>query len=206
MADTLLVSFAEIEFLVRAQPERAGSIRRALGVRPEAGSDVVAAAGLAGLLARGLCTEADGVVMPATPLLALAAALLEDRGHVELVGWSGPRPVALHLFGGPAARVALSQGGYGLFSAELLRADEPLAATVMRVVDAFAEGGGEAAVAVRWSTQDGELDVAIAREGSGDWYLSDTLLSPERGVPSTRDGVAERLEQLLTARPARALS
>lgn len=58
-SDALVLTFAEIAFLSEPYPDRAVTVRERLGLPAAAASDAVAAAGLASLLARGLCRLLD---------------------------------------------------------------------------------------------------------------------------------------------------
>jgi hypothetical protein len=198
MAEPLILTFAELEFVLRARPERAEAVRADLRLNPEASTDIVVAAGVASLLARGLCTLSGTDVAPTAPLAAVMVALSTGGTHVEAVGWRGERMVLVHLYAGGSVGLVMQPAAYGQFSVELLRPDEPLAAPVTRFLDSCTAGEGEAAVAVRLTTGDAaELSLAIARDGAGAWFVSDSLESPDKGVPTSRDGVVQRLTDLL---------
>src|SRR4051812_29976094 len=100
MADPLVLTFAEIEFVLRARPEQAEAVRRHLGINPEAASDIVVGAGLPSLLARGVCTMWGRGGVPPAPTAGVTGGLSTSRIHTEAVGWIGGRPVVMHLFSG----------------------------------------------------------------------------------------------------------
>ena len=206
MVEQLILTFAEIEFVLRSRPDQAEAVRAQLRINPEASSDIVVAAGVASLLARGLCTMAGTEeVVPTDPIIAVTAALATSRTHTEAVGWVGEQTVLVHLYTGSSAGIAVYPVAFGQFSVELLNPAEPLVVPVTRFLDACGAGEGEAAVAIRSTTGDEpEVSIAIARDGEGTWYVSDSLESPDKGVPTTRDGVLQRLTDLLGPRPARA--
>src|SRR2546421_11704155 len=149
MADPLVLTFAEIEFVLRARPDQAEAVRRHLRINPEAASDIVAAAGVASLLARGLCTMSGTDVVPTAPIVGVTAGLSTIRTHTEAVGWIGERPVVMHLFSGASIRLAVFPAAYGQFSVELLNPAEALVAPLTRFLDSCSTGEGEAAVVVR---------------------------------------------------------
>ena len=152
MADTTLCTFAELEFLLRSAAGPHGertagmdAVRRRLGLQPEAATDIVTAAGVASLLARGLCTDEGGNVVPGPLVLGAVAALSTLHTMTEAAGSAGDRTLALHLFSGTAARLAAYPGPFGLYGVEALDAAEPLASPLARFVDHCTAGDGEAA-------------------------------------------------------------
>lgn len=209
MADTTLCTFAELEFLLRSaagpRGERAAGmddVRRRLGLQPEASTDIVTAAGVASLLARGLCTDQGGSVVPGELVLGAVAALSTLHTTTEAAGSAGERTLELHLFSGTAARLAAYPGPFGLYGVEVLDPAEPLATPLARFVDRCTAGAGEAAVVIRSSTGDEpEAGLAIARAADGTWLLSDgQTVTP--GRPSSRDGVVTALVERFGAHVA----
>ncbi|MEV4512585.1 hypothetical protein AB0K00_26900 [Dactylosporangium sp. NPDC049525] len=198
MAEGTLFTFAELEFLLRsagAQP--ADAVRERLNLQSEASSDIVVASGMASLLARGLCTEVNGDVVPGDLVVAAIAALSTRHTVSEAAGWIDGRPVVVHLFSGTAARIAVYPGSFGLYRVEAVDPAEPLARPLVRFLDLCTAGDGEAAVLFRSTAGDGpEVGVAAARNAEGTWLLSDTADSPDVGRPSSRDAIAARLEEL----------
>ncbi|GAA1518974.1 hypothetical protein GCM10009827_037750 [Dactylosporangium maewongense] len=175
MADTTLCTFAELEFLLRSAAgphgERTAAmdgVRRRLALQPEAATDIVTAAGVASLLARGLCTDEGGDVVPGPLVLGAVAALATLHTTTEAAGSTGDKTIAMHVFSGTAGRVATYPGPFGLFGIEVLDPAEPLASPLARFVDRCTAGEGEAAVAI---ASDG-AGVAIARDADGTWMLS----------------------------------
>ena len=59
MADQLVLTFAEVEFVLRARSGQADQVRMHLRINPEASTDIVVAAGVASLLARRLCEAGE---------------------------------------------------------------------------------------------------------------------------------------------------
>src|SRR4051812_26999046 len=107
MADTTLCTFAELEFLLRSaagpRGERADAmdaVRRRLALQPDAATDIVTAAGVASLLARGLCTDEGGSVVPGPLVLGAVAALSTLHTTTEAAGSAGERALSMHVFSG----------------------------------------------------------------------------------------------------------
>src|SRR5256885_16757135 len=107
MPEQLVLTFAEIEFLLRASSDQAEAVRQHLRINPEAATDIVVAAGVAALLARGLCTMSGPEVVPTAPIVAVTAGLAVSAMHTEAVGWIDGRPVVMHLFSGESVRLAV---------------------------------------------------------------------------------------------------
>ncbi|MET7424229.1 hypothetical protein [Dactylosporangium sp. NPDC005555] len=190
MADTTLCTFAELEFLLRSAAgpggERAADmddVRRGLALQPEAATDIVTAAGVASLLARGLCTDEGGNVVPGPLVLGAVAALSTLHTTTEAAGSAGDRTLQLHLFSGTAARLAVYPGPFGLFGIEALDPAEPLASPLARFVDRCTAGDGEAAVVIR-------PGFSVARAADGTWLLA-AEGSPV--VPVSREDVVAAL-------------
>jgi hypothetical protein len=205
MADTTLCTFAELEFLLRSAAGPHGertagmdAVRRRLGLQPEAATDIVTAAGVASLLARGLCTDEGGNVVPGPLVLGAVAALSTLHTTTEAAGSTGARTLTMHLFSGAAAHLAAYPGPFGLYGVDVLDPAEPLVTPLARFVDRCTAGDGEAAVAIRSGAGDGDgpgTGLAIARAADGSWLLADELPGAGSlpGRPSSRDGVVAAL-------------
>ncbi len=208
MADTILFTFAELEFVLRSVA--AGNpaapavdvVRRRLALPDGSGTDVVTASGVASLLARGLCREEDGRVVPGDLVLGAVAALSTRHTVTEAAGWIGQRPTVVHVFSGTAARLILSPGSFGLFTLEVAAPTEPLSGPLLRFFDLCTGGDGEAAVIVRSSTagdpdrDQQRLGVAAGRAADGTWYLSDAREQPDTSRVVPRQAVVDRLIEL----------
>lgn len=199
MDTPLDLTFAEIEFLLRARPEQADEVRRNLLINPEVASDIVVAAGVASLLTRGLCEVSGASARPTGPLATVAAALSTSTTHVHVAIWSAEPPTIMHLYDGPFIRLAVFPITYGRFTVEPLDRAEDLSAPLIRVLGPFEALGGPLAVAVQARVGAETVSVAVARDETSAWSLSDTLDSPEAGRPSTREGVEARLIELFAA-------
>jgi hypothetical protein len=183
----LILTFAEIEFLLRGNPPRI-PVREQLRLREP--DDMIAAAGLASLLARGLCIREAEDVRPAKDLLPVIAAMS--------LGLVGDRETVVHLFLAAEAAVALSPAEFGQFTAELLDPAVPAAEQITRFVDACLPAGRESGVLVQAPGAD-EVSLAVARDETGAWFLSDSVNSPDRSEPSSHAAVVERIATLFSS-------
>jgi hypothetical protein len=198
MNGPLVLTFAELEFVIKTLPEPA-AVRTSLGLDGEAMSETVFAAGLASLLARGLCVVKDGDVVPESQVIGVAAAFVSSRLHVQAAGQTGSLPVAMHVFAAPSVRLAVFPAKFGQFVVELLDPVEPLSAPLTRFLDSCLSDNAETAVVIRSTAGDDVVAMAVAVDGSGTWYISDSVESPDRGVVSSRAGAASRIVELFDA-------
>lgn len=176
MTDQLVLTFAEIEFMLRLQQPNL-DVRELLRFRPEATGDVVAAAGLASLLARELCADSEGKVRAGQEITAVSRILTTADVEVDALGWIGEEMVLLHVFSSPDGQLACRPCGRNLFTVEALEAGAPLSAALVRLLDLCLTGDGESAVLMRLSTTAGEpISLAVARGADGGWNLSDSTV------------------------------
>jgi hypothetical protein len=207
MAESLILTFAEVEFALRVCGDGAATVRTRLRINPEADSDIVTAAGIASLLARGLATlTGEGAtpddILPGDEMLAITAALSTYVTYTEAAGWLADRPAVLHIFSGPVLRLTLSPGAYGQFSASATDPTVPLFDVLDRFLDLCSVGEGESAVAIRSMAGDSAVSIAIARDAAGAWRVSDSIDDPNSSQPTDRDGIRARLAELLPSQPA----
>lgn len=202
MNEIPMLTFAELEFMLRvAQPARAAVIRQHLKLPSPESSEVVAAAGLASLLTRGLCMLEGTESVPTPAVVGVTAALSTSHTYTEGLGWIGDQMVLMHVFSGASVRLALFPAIYGQFSAEFLDPTEPLAGPLTRFLDRCLTGESASAVLIKSTTGEDEVTIAVATDDSGVWYVSDSASNPERGAPASRDVAAQRLVEILSARP-----
>jgi hypothetical protein len=191
--DSMVLTFAEIGFLLRSNPPRYVGVRERLLL--EEPTDAVVAAGLSSLMARGLCARNGDEVAPGPEIVAISAGLSRARVAVRAAGRIGERTVLAHVFSGDEMVVALSPAEFGQFGVELLDRNVDLAEQVTRFVDACVVEGAESAVVVD-AAGEIEVSLAVAREADGTWFVSDTRESPDRGMPTDRAAVVARIAEL----------
>ena len=191
--DSMVLTFAELGFLLRSNPPRHVSVGERLLL--EEPSDAVVAAGLASLVVRGLCARDGEDVVPVPQIVAVAAGLSTARIAVRAAGKVGERPVVAHVFHGDEVVVALTPAEFGLFTVELLDRNVDLAEQLIRFVNACFVELGQAAVVIQ-ATGDRDVSLAVARDESGAWFVSDTGESPDQGVPTSHDAVLARITDL----------
>jgi hypothetical protein len=193
MSDHLVLTFAEIEFLLRAREPEHVDVREQLGLATGAAADQNAAAGLASLLARGLCTRTGDRVVPSDDLVGIAGALAVATRGTKSLGWQDGNPVLLNLFTGPALGVVLQPTAFGQYAVAPLDPEHGLTDQLVGFVDACLAGTRDSAVLVR----SGDMRIAVATTAAGDWHISDSLTNPDQSHLSTRDGAVARIRELL---------
>ena len=195
MTDPLVLTFAELEFLLSACPQRADAVRAHLRTAEPDQSLATARAGLASLLARGLCENtAEAViteesVTPGPEVKAVIAAFAAARRHLGAAGWRGDRPEVMYLYDGDAMRLALFPVPLGQYAVEFLSPEEPVSAPLMRFVDAFADfsRGGRASALVIKSRAVVDADLEAVEDAD---VVADADASRAGDVPETSMAVS----------------
>jgi hypothetical protein len=196
MVDPIVLTFAELEFLLRSCPDGRDLVLGTLHLVPEASSDVVVAAGLASLLARGLCTKDQDQFFPVPELAPVVAALSAPVAAISAVAWVGTDATLAHVFTGSSARIALYPGLRGQFAVELLDPTEGVPIVLTRFIDQYLTGDREAVVMIRSGLGDDRVSLAVAVDEAGSWHLSDSVDTPDRSVGACRDAALRRIGEL----------
>lgn len=215
MNDLLMLTFAELELVLALRPRNSAVLRGNLRLTGDdaSSSASLVRAGLASLLARGLCeTVGDAEESASAPTLPglrfgpdisvlLTALAADDCVTTMAAGWCGERGSVVHVAGGGGARMALFPVPFGRFKAEVLDAGEPVSALVQRFLFRhLAEGETSALVATsvqgEWS-----VSAALAVDASGRWSFSDSIREPDHAVPVSRERALQRITEVFDGRP-----
>ncbi len=196
MNDSLVLTFAELGFLLRSQSPTLDLVRL-LDLGQDVGAEAVLRSGSASLLARGLCTVDGDEVVPTAELVAVTAGLSLAEQGVRALGEADGQTLLTYLFDGPGGRLAVVAGRYGQYGVRALDPDRTLAEQVARFVDSCLGGGAESAVVIQSVRGGDTVSIAVATDEAGVWHVSDSVGSPDRGVPSTRDAAVARIAELL---------
>jgi hypothetical protein len=196
MADSIVLTFAELEFLLRSCPGGRDLVLSTLRLVPEASSDMVGAAGFASLLARGLCVRDDEQFYPVPELAPVVGALSAPTVAVSAMAWVGTDVTLAHVFTGPSHRIALYPRTRGQFAFELLDPAEGIPAVLARFIDQYLTGDVESVVMIRTGTGNDKVSLAVAVDGDRAWHLSDSISTPDRSVGVSRDGAMRRIVEL----------
>lgn len=191
MSDHLVLTFAEIGFLLRVRKPEHVDIRAELDLLSD---DDNVSAGLASLLVRGLCSQDGERVVPSDVLVGVVGALATATGATKALGWRDGQPVLLNMFTGPVVGVVLQPIGLGQYAVATLDPGRGLGDQLVGFIDACLADGDESAVLVR----SGATRIAVAVTADGDWYVSDSLADPGSSRKSTREGAAARVRELMT--------
>jgi hypothetical protein len=201
MTEPLVLSFAEIAFLLRPYADQAERVRRQLSIKDEAASPMVLNSGAASLVARDLCTlSPSGDIVPSAPVIVIAGALATADTFAEAVIFTGGVPAPVHFFGSRGVRVALVPRPFGLFAASQVDAGRPLAEPVLAGFEQH-QTGQKVALAVKAESPAGVVTAALVREADGSWFMSDSRRSPDQSLPATRAEAVTRLTDLLGPAP-----
>jgi hypothetical protein len=201
MSELIVLTFAEIEFLLRSRTPAIESTRELLKLPAGSDTDVVAAAGLAGLLATGRCRLQDGEIVPTGETVAVVAGLTTANCLVRAVGWVGDQTLVAYFFSGVENRIVLRQVQFGQYTVQAIGMAKPLSATLTEFVMSCLESDGPRAVLVQATTATESAGIAVAVDESGSLVMSDTLKSADRGVPTDEERIVARLVALLDHLP-----
>ncbi|HEY0640862.1 MAG TPA: hypothetical protein VGD67_24795 [Pseudonocardiaceae bacterium] len=197
MPDPLVLTFAEIEFLLRARPPVNVAVRELLDLGPEEDADVAAKAGLSSLLARGLCTPRTDEVELATELRVLMAGLATATIGTRALGWHDGQKVLVHIFVGPTVNLALFASQHGRFTVRRLDSAVSMLDQLTRFVDTCLPHDSRNSVVIQSITKNVRVGIAVAADEHGKWFVSDSESVPHKARPSSRARALARLGELL---------
>ncbi|HEX6359200.1 hypothetical protein [Actinophytocola sp.] len=193
MSAQLVLTYAEIQFLLRSYEPEHVAVREQLGLPDGPDAERNAAAGLASLLARGLCARDADRVVPSNELVGVIGALSAATRGTDVLGRRAGGPVLLHLFTGPRFGIAVQPVGLGQYAVTPLDPARDLSDQVVGFVDACLAGTRDTAVVVR----SGVVRAAVATSATGEWYISDSVNNPNQGHPCTPADAAARIRAVL---------
>lgn len=196
---TLLLTFAEIEFLLRVREPALCDLRATLGIDQFGTGDDVARAGSASLVARGLCTFDGADLIPSAEVVVVIAGLSDAANTTRAVGWIAGGMTLVHLLTGPDVCLALFAASQGQFVVHVLDPSVTVADQVTRFVDSCLATPTKSAVVIQSRTAEETVGLAVARDDAGAWFLSDSEGQPDAATPTTRDDVVARIGELLPA-------
>ncbi|MEU0880519.1 hypothetical protein ABZ345_18100 [Lentzea sp. NPDC005914] len=194
MAQELVLTFAEIEFLLRVRVPEIATIRADLGLAPP--DDTTAAAGLASLLARKLCEPGGAGVTPGPEVVAVVAGLATADRVTRVLGLGEGSAQLGAVVTGPNVHIGLTDAGFGQHVVQPIDRAVSAADQVKHVLGRAL--GRESAVVVQSRSAVGQVSIAVAIDGEGTWYLSDSEGEPDRGVPVSEDEAFARIIELLS--------
>lgn len=194
MEQPLVLTFAEIEFLLRVRTPRVPTIREDLGLAPP--DDTTAAAGLASLLARGMCAPGGEGVVPSKELVVVVTGLATADRVTRVLGVTAGSTQLGAVLTGPAVHIGLTAAGSGQHVVQPIDLAVTAADQVRHVLDRVL--GDESAVLVQSRSARGLVSIAVAVDADGSWYLSDSEDDPGRSTPVSREEAYERIAELLS--------
>jgi len=199
MSESLVLTFAEIEFLLLARRPVLRKLRETLGLEAMGGGDAVARAGSASLLARGLCVYDGENVVPSPNIVGVIAGLATAEMATRVVGWVDGALALVHLLTGPEIAIVFFASSQGQFAVRVLDPELSVADQLSRFVDSCLTDGAESAVVIQSRTAQATVGIAVARDATGAWFVSDSEGNPDSARPSTRGDVMARIGELLPA-------
>lgn len=194
MEQPLVLTFAEIEFLLRVRTPHMPTIREDLGLAPP--DDTTAAAGLASLLARGMCEPGGEGVVPSKELVVIMQGLATADRVTRVLGVTAGSTQLGAVLTGPDVHIGLTAAGFGQHVVQPIDLAVTAADQVRHVLDGVL--GDESAVLVQSRSARGQISIAVAVDEDGSWYLSDSEGDPGRSTPVSREEACERIAELLS--------
>lgn len=193
MEKLLVLTFAEIEFLLRVRAPEIATIRADLGLAPS--DDTTAAAGLASLLARGLCEPSGAGVTPGPELVAVVAGLATADRVTRVLGLGEGSAQLGAVLTGPNVHIGLTAAGFGQHVVQPIDSAVSAADQVRHLLGGAL--GRESAVVVQSRSAHGQVSIAVAIDGEGAWHLSDSEGDPSRSTPVSEHEAFARITELL---------
>ncbi|ACU36391.1 hypothetical protein KCV87_07770 [Actinosynnema pretiosum subsp. pretiosum] len=191
MVDRLVLTTAELGFLLRVRPPALAGVREELALpAPRAPHD-----GLDSLVHRGLATRTGRAFRPSPRLAAVIEAAATADRITRMLGWRGDVPVLTHLLSGPRGQLRLCPDGAGGWDVRLLEPGVTASAQAGRFLDAHLSGDRESSVLLKIGSPQGNVSMAVAVDGQGRWSMSDSLSVPT--TPSSRAIAVARIAELL---------
>jgi len=198
VADSLVLSHAEIEFLLQWRPPEHIAIRELLDLGSDDRREYTVKVGLASLLARGLCVRVgDGSVAPSPKLSQVVDGLSTARIGTRAFGRADQRNVLVHIVHGPDGSLALFPAGPDRFAVAALDQSVAFVEQLTRFVDSCQTSKERSTVVIQAITSADRVGIALVTDESGAWFVSDSEESPDRATPSTRRQAIRRIQELL---------
>ncbi len=199
MADSLVLSHAELEFLLQWRPPEHIAIRELLDLSSDDRREPTVKRGLASLLARGLCVPDGDGIAPSSQLAEVVTGLATARIGTRAFGRADQRNVLVHIVYGPDGGLALFPAGPDRFTVAALDRSVAFVEQLTRFVDSCQTSKERSTVVIQAITSADRVGIALMTDESGAWFVSDSEESPDRATPSTRRQAIRRIKELLPA-------
>lgn len=197
LSDSLVLTHAEIEFLLQWRPPEHIAIRELLDLAFDERREDAVKTGLASLLARGLCVpDGDGVEASAT-LRPVVTGFTTARIGTRACGRADSRNLLVHILYGPDGSLALFPAGPDRFTVAALDQKVAFVDQITRFVDSCQTAKERSTVVIQAITRADRVGIALMTDESGAWFVSDSEESPDRATPSTRRQAMRRIRELL---------
>lgn len=197
MSDSLVLTHAEIEFLLQWRPPRHIAIRELLDLSLDEPRDDAVKAGLTSLLARGLCVRHGDSVEASPQLQPVVTGFTSARIGTRACGRADSRNLLVHIVHGPDGSLALFPAGPDRFTVAELDQKVAFVDQLTRFVDSCQTAKERSTVVIQAITPGERVGIALMTDEFGKWFVSDSEESPDRAQPSTRRQAIRRIRELL---------
>lgn len=195
--ESLVLTHAEIEFLLQWRPPRHIAIRELLDLEFDDSREHSVKSGLASLLARGLCVP-DGDDVAASPTLRpVVTGFTTARVGTRATGRADRKNLLVHMVHGPDGSLALFPAGPDRFTVAELDQQVSFVEQITRFVDSCQSGRERSTVVIQTITRGDRVGIALRTDETGAWFVSDSEESPDKARRATRRQALRRIRELL---------
>jgi hypothetical protein len=197
-AQELLLTRAEIDFLLRAHPSASVPVRAELAFGSDDDTRDQARAGLSSLIVRGLCVHDGDNVIPDEQLVGVVACLTTAKtASSVLVQQDVEHAVLVHAFAGPIRGVLLIAREFGVYLIRMFEPGTSIVDQVITVLDNHLMDTPGMSALVRGTSDRGHVGASINVAPDRNWYLADSDRAPDRSVRTTRAEATSRVKELV---------
>jgi hypothetical protein len=143
-----------------------------------------------------MCEPSGAGVTPSRELAVVVAGLATADRVTRVAGLDGGSTRLGAVLTGPNVHIGLTVAGFGQYVVQPIDQAVSAADQANHLLDSAL--GGESAVLVQSRTARGRVSIAVAVDGEGAWYLSDSEGDPDRGTPVSEDQARAPVTELLS--------
>jgi hypothetical protein len=195
--EELLLTRAEIDFLLRAHPCDGVQVRTELALGSEDDTQEQARAGLSSLIVRGLCVHDGKNVVPTEQLVGVVACLTTAQSASSVLVQDREHVILVHAFAGPISGVLLVAREFGVYVVRMFESGTSIVDQVVSVLDQHLTDSPGMSALVRGTSRRGLVSASINVDSARNWYLADSCDAPDRSARTTRAEATLRVRELV---------
>jgi hypothetical protein len=195
--EELMLTRAEVDFLLRAHPCDGVPVRTELAFGDEDDTKEQARAGLSSLIVRGLCVHDGKNVVPNEQLVSVVACLTTAKSACSVLVQDGEHVVLVHAFAGPVSGVLLVVREFGVYVIRMFEPGTSIVDQVVTVLDKHLTDTPGISALVRSTSDQGLVSASINVDAARNWFLANSHDAPDRSVRTTRAEATLRVRELV---------